>query len=174
MRKSNIIIQTKCKKIKLVLTDVDGVLTDSSRYYSHTGEALKKFHNRDGMGINLLLRSGIKTGIMTKEKSEIVEKWAKEMNVSAIYSGAIKKESEISRVCKEFNLKHNEIAYIGDDINDLKLMKIVGFSATPADGINGAKRIADYVCKSDGGKGSFREVADLILAIQFPHKTTWY
>lgn len=153
---------------------MDGVLTDGGRYYSEKGELVKKFHTRDGMGVNILLRNGIKTAIMTKEKSKIVEKWAREMNVSAVYSGVIKKELEISRVCKEFNIIDKEIAYIGDDVNDLGLMKIVGFCATPSDGIGKAKRIADYVCKLNGGKGAFREVADFILSIKFPHKINLY
>ena len=80
-------IKSKCKKIKLVLTDVDGVLTDGGRYYSEKGEIVKRFHVRDGMGINILLRNGIKTAIITKENSKIVKKWAKEMNVSKTYSG---------------------------------------------------------------------------------------
>ena len=74
-------IKSKCKKIKLVLTDVDGVLTDGGRYYSEKGEIVKRFHVRDGMGINILLRNGIKTAIITKENSKIVKKWAKEMNI---------------------------------------------------------------------------------------------
>ena len=164
----------KCKKIKLVLTDVDGVLTDGGRYYSYEGENLKKFHTRDGMGANLLLRNGIKTAIITKEKSKIAEKWAKEMNVSFVYSGVIKKELELTKICKKFGLTNEEIAFIGDDVNDLELMKRVGFSITPADGIKHVKQVADYVCKLGGGKGAFREVADLILSIKFPYKTKWY
>lgn len=158
----------------MVLTDVDGVLTDGGRYYSNKGEILKKFHVRDGMGVNLLLRNGIKTVIMTKEKSRIVEKWAKEMNVSFVYSGVLKKELALDKVCKKYNLASKEIAYVGDDVNDLELMKMAGFSATPRDGIDNAKQCVDYICKSKGGEGAFREFADLILAIKFPHKKKWY
>jgi 3-deoxy-D-manno-octulosonate 8-phosphate phosphatase (KDO 8-P phosphatase) len=158
----------------LILTDVDGVLTDGGRYYSVNGEFLKKFHVRDGMGVNLLLRNGIKTVIMTKEKSRIVKKWAREMNVSFVYSGILKKESVLDEVCKRYNLSNEEIAYIGDDVNDLELMKRIGFSATPIDGIAHAKQLADYVCKVGGGKGAFREVADLILLAKFPQKTKLY
>ena len=170
---NNSIIE-KCKKIKLVLVDVDGVLTDGTRYYSSKGEELKNFHTRDGMGVNLLLRNGVKTGILTKEKSKIVKKWALEMNVSNVYDGAVRKEHVLKKVCKDSGLKKSEIAYIGDDVNDLELLKIVGFSATPKDGIEEAKQLVDYVCKFDGGKGAFREVADVILSIKFPHKKKWY
>ena len=173
MRKSKN-LRIKCKNIKLVLTDVDGVLTDGGRYYSKKGEELKKFHVRDGMGVNLLLRNGIKTAIISKEKSSIVKSWAKEMNISVIYSGIIQKEKKLSEICKNFTLKKNEIAFIGDDVNDLELLRLVGFSAIPGDGIPNAKKIVDYVCYSEGGKGAFREIADLILSIQFPKKTKWY
>lgn len=170
---NNSIIE-KCKKIKLVLADVDGVLSDGTRYYSSKGEELKKFHTRDGMGVNLLLRNGIKTGILTKEKSKIVKKWAFDMNVSSVYNGAVRKEHVLNKICKDSGLKKSEIAYIGDDVNDLELLKIVGFSATPNDGIEEAKQLVDYVCKFDGGIGAFREVADLILSIKFSHKKKRY
>lgn len=174
MNKSSEKIQKKCKKIRIVLTDVDGVLTDGRMYYSESGEVAKKFHARDGMGINILLRNGIKTVIVTKEKSKIVKKWAKEMNVSAIYSGVVKKESCLPKICRKFKLDINEIAYIGDDVNDLKLMKSIGLSATPKDAENQAKKIADYICKSEGGKGAFRELVNLIVTIKFQNKSKWY
>lgn len=167
-------IRTKCKEIKMVLTDVDGVLTDGGRYYSYDGEFIKKFHVRDGMGVNVLLRNDIKTGILTKEKSQISRKWAKDMNVYVVYDGVTKKELALSKICKEFRLISKEIAYIGDDINDVEVMKMAGFSATPCDGNENAKKVADYVCKLKGGEGAFREVADLILSIKFPQKTRWY
>ena len=87
----NLKIKQKCKKIKLLLTDVDGVLTDGGRYYSKEGEVLKKFHVRDGMGVNILLRNNIKTIILTKEKSMITKKWAKDMNISQVYGVLLKK-----------------------------------------------------------------------------------
>ena len=147
-------IQSKCKKIKIVLTDVDGVLTDGGRYFSPQGEIFKKFSTVDGMGINLLLRNGIKTAIVTKEKSKITSRWAKEMNVTKIYSGVIKKEEKI--------------AYIGDDINDIGLLKLVGLSATPNDGNFQVKKIVDYVCKRNSGAGVLREIADNILLTKIP------
>jgi len=164
----------KCKKIKLVLTDVDGVLTDGGRYYSDKGEIIKKFHVRDGMGINLLLRKKIKTAIISKENSNIVKKWAKDMNVSKLYLGITHKEKKLSDICKNFSLTENEVAFIGDDVNDLELLSSVGLSATPKDGIIHAKKIVDYTCNLKGGNGAFREFSDLILSFQFPKKTIWY
>ena len=156
-------IKSKCKKIKLVLTDVDGVLTDGGRYYSEKGEIVKRFHVRDGMGINILLRNGIKTAIITKENSKIVKKWAKEMNVSKTYGGIKIKEKELEKICQFYKILPNEIAFIGDDVNDVQLMKKVGFSVTPSDGILQAKKIANYICKTSGGNGALREMIDLIL-----------
>ena len=167
-------IQQKCKKIKLVITDVDGVLTDGGRYYSETGEKLKKFHTRDGMGVNLLLRNNIKTIILTKEKSKITRKWAKEMNISFVYEGLTKKEIALPKICKRFNLLPANLAFIGDDINDLEVFKKVGFSATPNDAIEQSKTLADYVCKAKGGEGAFREITDLILHTKLPTTIKWY
>lgn len=167
-------LKTKCKKIKLVLTDVDGVLTDGGRYFSEKGEIIKRFHARDGMGINILLRNGIQTVIITKENSKIVKKWANEMNVSKIYSGIKIKEKELEKICKFYKVLPSEVAFIGDDVNDIKLMNKVGFSATPSDGILQAKKIVNYICKARGGNGALREMIDLILKEKFSNKTNWY
>jgi YrbI family 3-deoxy-D-manno-octulosonate 8-phosphate phosphatase len=164
----------KCQKIKLIITDVDGVLTDGGRYYSSKGEIFKKFHVRDGMGVNLLLRNGVNTVIITKENSKLVNYWAKSMNISKVYAGIKIKENELDKICKLYKIHPSEIAFIGDDVNDLALMKKVGFSATPHDGIMQAKKIVTYVCKTGGGKGVLREVADVILKEKFPRKTRWY
>ncbi len=167
-------LKNKCKKIKLILTDVDGVLTDGGRYFSEKGEITKRFHVRDGMGVNILLRNGVRTAIVTKENSKIVKKWAREMNVSKVYSEIKIKENELKKICTYYNVLPSEIVFIGDDVNDIELMKKVGFSATPSDGILQVKKIANYICKASGGNGSFREIADLILKEKFPKKTKWY
>ena len=167
----NLKIKQKCKKIKLLLTDVDGVLTDGGRYYSKEGEVLKKFHVRDGMGVNILLRNNIRTIILTKEKSMITKKWAKDMNISQVYSGFTKKERALTQICKKYKVSLKEIAFIGDDTNDLEALKKVAFSAVPNDAVVQVKKIADYVCKASGGKGCFREISDLILLSKFSHKT---
>jgi YrbI family 3-deoxy-D-manno-octulosonate 8-phosphate phosphatase len=163
-------ISTKCKKIKVLLTDVDGVLTDGGMYYSSKGDVMKKFYARDGMGVNILRRNKIPTIIFTKEKSSIITKWAKKMNVYFVLDAVMKKEMVIDKVCKKLNIKSNEIAFIGDDVNDLELMKKVGFSATPLDGIKDAVKISDYHCESRGGMGAFREVVDLLMQAKFGAK----
>ncbi len=153
----------KSKKIKVVLTDVDGVLTDGGMYYAENGDIMKKFHTRDGMGISLLRKNSISTVIITKEKTKFVKKWAKKMNVDKLYDGIIKKENIIDVICNQFKVKFDELAYIGDDVNDVKLLKLVGFSATPSDGIESVRKLCDYVCNEKGGNGAFREFADLII-----------
>ena len=153
----------KSRKIKVVLTDVDGVLTDGGMYYAENGDTMKKFHSRDGMGISLLRKNYISTVIVTKEKTKFVKKWAKKMNVEKLYDGIEKKEDLVTTICSKYDVTLQELAYIGDDINDLELLKKVGLSVTPADGITDAKKICNYICKSKGGEGAFRELADLIL-----------
>jgi len=172
--KINLKIKNKCKNIKIILTDVDGVLTDGGRYYSEKGEILKKFHVRDGMGVNILLRNGIKTIIVTKENSRITKKWAKDMNVTKVISGSLKKENELPKICKTFNVSPLEIAYIGDDVNDIALLKKVGFSATTNDADNMIKKHVDYVCAKNGGKGAFREISDMIFKEKFSSKKKLY
>ena len=151
------------KKIKILLTDVDGVLTDGGMYYTPDGDYMKKFNARDGMGINLLKRNEIPTVIVTKEKTIMVKNWAKKMNIDYVFDGIQKKEKILEKICIKYKIGIPEIGYIGDDVNDLELLKKVGFSATPKDGIIQAQRIVNYVCKKNGGCGAFREVVDLIL-----------
>jgi len=167
-------IVNKCKKIKVVLTDVDGTLTDGSRYYDEKGEHLKKFHVRDGMGVNILLRNGIKTVIVTKEKSMIVKKWASSMNVSQTMMNIKNKEKILPKICFKYKVKPEEIAFIGDDVNDICLLKLVGLSACPNDSEDLVKNMVDFICIKNGGRGSFRELSSLILSNKFPQITNWY
>lgn len=172
--KSSKKIKEKCKKIKLIITDVDGVLTDGGRYYGDKGEILKKFHIHDGMGVNLLLRNKIPTIILTKEKSVITKKWAKDMNVSMVIWGAIKKESEIEKIEKKFMIQKSEMAFIGDDVNDVKVMEKVGFAVCPSDANPNVLPFVDFISTKKGGEGCFRDVADLILSVKFPSIKKWY
>ena len=159
----NTILRKKAKKIKIVLTDVDCVLTDGGMYYTENGDIMKKFHTRDGMGITLLRKEKISTIIITKEKTKFVKLWAKKMKIEKLYDGIQKKEDLVNEICDHYNVKHEELAYIGDDVNDIALLKKVGLSATPANGISEVKKICDYICALKGGEGAFRELADLVL-----------
>ena len=150
------------KKIKTVLTDVDGVLTDGGMYYSKDGDVMKKFHARDGMGISLLRKNDILTVIVTKEKTKMVKKWAKKMNAK-LFDGVLNKEEILEKICTQYDVFPYEIAYIGDDVNDVNLLKLVGLGVVPKDGNQIAKKSSNYISKTIGGKGVFREVAELIL-----------
>ncbi|PBO85608.1 MAG: 3-deoxy-D-manno-octulosonate 8-phosphate phosphatase [Thaumarchaeota archaeon] len=153
----------RCSKIKLVITDVDGVLTDGGMYYTNKGDIMKRFFARDGMGVTLLKKKKILTLIITKEKTEMVRQWAKRMKIEKMYEGIIQKELILDNICKKFKVKPDEISYIGDDVNDIELLKKVGLAAVPNDAINEAKKNCQYKCKAVGGHGAFRELADLIL-----------
>ena len=156
-------IQKKCQNIKLVLTDVDGVLTDGGMYYTENGDTMKKFHVRDGMGVSLLKKNNIPTIIVTKEKNKIIKQWAKNMPIAKLFDGVQDKKSILEIVCKTYSVKKNEVAFIGDDINDLELLKSVGFSMCPNDAIELVKTTCDYVCSKNGGNAVFRELSDLLL-----------
>ena len=153
----------KLKKIKIILTDVDGVLTDGGMYYSKDGDIMKKFHARDGMGVTLLRKNKISTIIVTKEKNQIIKKWSEKMKIKKLYDGVKEKEKILKIICDKFSVKPFEVAYIGDDVNDLGLLKLVGFSAVPNDGADIVKKKSDYTCQNNGGRAAFREVADLVL-----------
>jgi YrbI family 3-deoxy-D-manno-octulosonate 8-phosphate phosphatase len=159
-------IKEKCKKIKLVLSDVDGVLTDGGMYYTANGEEFKKFNTKDGMGVEILKNNKIPTIFLTKENSKISKNRSKKLQTK-IYLGVKNKEKKLKEISEELKINPQEIAYIGDDVNDVLIMKLVGFSASPNDGILKVKKIADYICKNKGGEGAFREFADLIIDKKF-------
>ena len=153
----------KCKQIKLVISDVDGVLTDGGMYYSSKGEMMKKFNTKDGMGVELLKQNNIKTILMTKEKSEIVTKRGKKIKADATLIGITQKEKKLDEICKKFKINKINIGYIGDDINDQNAMKLVGLSASPSDAEKKIHDISDYICEKKGGDGAFREFVNMII-----------
>ena len=156
-------LQTKYKKIKLIITDVDGVLTDGGMYYSEKGELLKKFNTKDGMAVELLHKASIKTIFLTGENSKIVKIRAKKVKADDCHINIKQKEKIFSEICKKFNVKPFNVAYIGDDVNDLKIMSCVGLTACPSDAQKQIKLISDLKCEKEGGKGAFREFANVIL-----------
>lgn len=161
---SNMNSESNFKKIKLFAMDVDGVLTDGGMYYSKEGEVMKKFNTRDGMGIELLRKNGIIPVIITKEKSEIVTKRGEKLKVEEVYMGVEDKLEVTKRLIKKYNLSFDEIAYIGDDINDLPVLEKVGLSFAPNDAILEVKQIVDHITSKKGGEGAFREAVDFILS----------
>lgn len=157
-------LKEKALKIELLITDNDGVLTDAGVYYGVNGEELKRFSIRDGMGVERLRKlAQVETGIMTGERSPSVAKRAEKLKISELHLGIKDKISKLNEVMERLQLSLEQIAYIGDDVNDLEVMKQVGLTATPNDGMSMVKEVADYICENKGGNGAFREFAELII-----------
>ena len=156
----------KLKKIKAIFLDVDGVLTDGTVIYGSDGSELKVFDSQDGFGITNAIQCGIRVGIITGRKSEVVERRATELGIMDLYQGSIDKVTPLEEIRKTYSFDNSEIAYIGDDILDLPILSKVGFSAAPANSVQQVKMRVDYVCKAQGGHGAVREVVDLILKAQ--------
>ncbi|MBA5876599.1 MAG: HAD hydrolase family protein [Nitrospira sp. CR1.2] len=167
-RKSRLSLQRVLRGVRLFATDVDGVLTDAGMYYSESGDEWKKFHTRDGMGIKLLQKAGLITAIITQESTKIVMRRAQKLTIPEVHQGAYDKLTVLNDLIARHGLTMEQVAYIGDDVNDLQALGAVGFSACPADGISQVQKTVRYVCKKKGGEGAVREIADLILAAQQP------
>jgi len=151
------------RNIRLFATDVDGVLTDAGMYYAESGDEWKKFNTRDGMGIKLLQRAGFITAIVTQERTKIVARRGEKLAIPEVHQGVMDKLSLIREMASRHDLTLKQVAYIGDDVNDLESLKAVGFSASPADGMPEICRAVDYVCRKKGGEGAVREVVELLL-----------
>ncbi len=161
-------LREKARLIRLVLTDCDGVLTDGGVYYGENGEALKRFHIRDGMGVERLRLAGIETGIVTGELSPSVQRRADKLKIRELHLGASDKLSVLMEVCRRRELTLDRIAFVGDDVNDREALERVGLSACPADAFHEVRSAVDLVLESRGGHGAFREFAELLLGAQRP------
>ena len=152
--------------IRLFATDVDGVLTDAGMYYAESGDEWKKFNTRDGMGIKLLQRAGIITAIVTQERTKLVARRVEKLAIPELHQGVMDKLSLVCEMASRHGLTLSQVAYIGDDINDLETLKEVGFSATPADGMPQVAAVVNYICQKKGGEGAVREIIEMILEAQ--------
>lgn len=153
-------------KIKLFATDVDGTMTNACMYYAENGIELKKFNFRDGMGFKLLREAGIKTAIITSENTPIVKKRADKLNVDYLSMGEWKKLDFVKKICKELGIGLDEVAYIGDDINDLELLSEVKYKACPKDAVTKIKQIPNIkILENKGGDGAVREFIEYLLTI---------
>ena len=152
--------------IRLFATDVDGVLTDAGMYYAESGDEWKKFNARDGMGLKLLQKAGIITAIVTQERTKLVTRRAEKLAIPELHQGVLDKLSLVREMAARYGLTLSQVAYIGDDVNDFETLKVVGFSATPADGMPQVAAVVDYVCQMKGGEGAVREIIEMILAAQ--------
>ncbi len=153
-------------KIKLLLTDVDGVLTDAGMYYSEAGDELKKFNTHDGMGLQLIREKGIKTGIITSENTKLVERRFNKLKLDYLYQGKREggKLAAVKEICEKEGISLAEVAYIGDDINCFELLSSVGLAACPADALDAIKNIPGIIqMKKKGGDGCVREFVEMII-----------
>jgi 3-deoxy-D-manno-octulosonate 8-phosphate phosphatase (KDO 8-P phosphatase) len=151
------------KEIKMFIMDVDGTLTDCKIHISNSGEIFKSFNVKDGLGIKKLQEKNIIPVIITGRKSEIVKNRAKELDIKEVYQGIKEKKEILKKLIKKYNITKDNVAYIGDDLNDLDIMKEVKFKFTVNNGIEELKKISDFISSKDGGEGAVREVVEYIL-----------
>ncbi len=152
------------KNIKLLLTDIDGVWTDGGLYYTVEGQNMLKFNVKDGMGVNLLRHKGIETGIITGNASEVVATRAKKLKLEVVNIGIQDKMTVYNKILADKRLTDANIAYIGDDINDLEVMARAAITGAPKDSMPKVLEAVDYICERNGGDGAFREFAEFLIA----------
>ena len=153
------------RKPKLILTDIDGVWTDGGMYYDQTGNEWKKFHTYDSAGVLFAHQNEIPVGIITGEETEIVARRAAKLKVDYLFQGVKNKLEVAQKLCKELNITLEDVAYIGDDLGDVELLKNAGISATPSSAPEYIKKSAQMVMTKNGGEGVFREFVEKILGI---------
>jgi len=156
-------ITEKAKKIKAIVFDVDGVLTDGGIIYDNSGMEIKRFNVKDGQIISHLKKAGFVVGAITGRDSQVVKNRCEELKLDFHYHGSHDKSVQYNKIKEVYNLKDEEIAYIGDDIIDLTILTQCGLSATPSDARVYIKKYVDYVTPSKGGDGALRDLADFIL-----------
>lgn len=162
MKKRGIVGTSRIPEIKMFLTDCDGCLTDGGMYYSEAGDELKKFNTRDGMGFALLRSKGVMTGIVTSEKVELNRRRADKLKLDIFEYDCKDKAATIKHICEEKGVPLDNVLYIGDDINDIEALRMVGYGCCPADALPQVKNIADYVTQAKGGEGVIREIVEML------------
>ena len=156
-------IQERARKIRMLLLEVDGVMTDGGLLLGPEEIEMKRFHAHDGVGIALAKAAGLFIGILTGRDSEAVRKRAEELDIDEIQQGTFHKEKGFEAILKKHGLKDEEIAYVGDDLLDIPILKRVGLSICVANGVEEAKKVSHYVTKKKGGEGAIREAVEMIL-----------
>lgn len=159
-------VHQRARRVKMLVMDVDGVLTDGRILYGADGAEIEAFFVRDGLGVRAAQRAGLVTAIVTGRASEAVARRAKELGISEIHQGVPNKIQTYEALLRRHGLTDEAVAYVGDDLNDLPLLMRVGFSAAPADAADEVKAKVAYVTAHRGGRGAIREVVELILKAQ--------
>ncbi len=156
----------KAKNIRLLICDVDGVLSNGKVYYSNSGDEIKSFNIKDGLGIKQLLNNDISVAIITGRQSEIVERRAKELGIPFIYQGKKDKRESYKEIISKLGIQPFQVAHAGDDLPDLPLMQMSGLGISMNDGHFFVKQNADWCTQLNGGDGAVREIADMLLIAQ--------
>ena len=156
-------VEDRCKRIELILSDVDGVLTDGGIFFNNQGIEVKQFHIRDGLGIKLWQKAGFTFGVLSARTSHIVKVRAAELGVELVRQGFENKLPVGKKVLAELGLKPEQVCHIGDDLTDLSLLQYVGLSVAVADAAAEVRAAAHYVTTAPGGRGAVREVVELLL-----------
>ena len=156
----------KLKSIKVLILDVDGVLTDGRVIYTDSGEEIKRFDVRDGHGLKLLMRSGIEVILLTGRESKVVLHRARDLGIEHVYQKALNKIEVYKTILAQRNLEDKEVGFVGDDLVDLPVLRKVGFSAAVPDAVPEVKEIVDYITTKKGGEGAVREICELLLKAQ--------
>ncbi|MGO9611938.1 MAG: 3-deoxy-manno-octulosonate-8-phosphatase KdsC [Dissulfurispiraceae bacterium] len=163
MDKSTERLDNIARNIRLLVLDVDGVLTDGSIILDNEGNEFKAFHVRDGHGLKMLSRTGIQIALITGRHSKVVERRAHELGITEVYQKCFNKIVAYEQLLEKFKVTDSEVAYIGDDIVDLPVLKKVGLPVAVADAVDETKDVAQFITRNRGGRGAVREVCDLIL-----------
>lgn len=151
---------------KLILTDIDGVWTDGGMYYDQTGNEWKKFHTYDSAGVYWAHRLNIPVGIITGENTKIVERRAEKLKIDYLFQGVTDKLKVAMELCECLHINIKQVAYIGDDLNDVSLLKSVGISGTPSSSPTCIQHLAQYITQKKGGEGAFREFVEYICGVK--------
>jgi len=161
----------KAKPVRLLIMDVDGVLSDGRLFFSDNGEELKSFSSRDGLGLVALQRYGVELAIITGRTSELLKQRAQQLGIKHLFQGQDRKITVYKQLIKSLKLQDSQVCYIGDDWNDLAIMSQVGLAATVADAEPEVCKRADWVSSRNGGRGAVRELCHLIMQAQGSEKT---
>ncbi len=159
-------LRERASRIKLVIFDVDGVLTDGRLFFGDDGQEYKAFHSRDGLGMKMLMRSGVEVAVITARSSQLVAHRMKNLGIRHLYQGQADKVPAFLDIAKEMELSHDEVAYVGDDIIDLPVMMRVGLAIAVADGHHEVCSQAHWVTSQKGGCGAARDACEMIMQAQ--------
>ncbi|MGA2525868.1 MAG: HAD-IIIA family hydrolase [Smithellaceae bacterium] len=159
-------IKEKLKDIKLLILDVDGVMTDGRIIMDDDGREMKNFDVRDGHGLKIIQRYGVKVALLTGRESEVVQHRARDLEIKEVYQGALNKKDVFEKILLKHNLPATAVAFLGDDIVDIPVLRRVGFSAAVADALDVVKKSVDYITNNRGGHGAVREICEMILQAQ--------